>query len=91
MSFAGNTPPSKQVPSGPLTTIRNWFQFIYFFNGIRIRTYAMRASHSKKLSSLIGPATIPSGGFNVSSTKNGNKKFKIQPIAHTDNVASRMI
>lgn len=51
----------------------------------------MRASHSKKLSSLIGPATIPSGGFNVSSTKNGNKKFKIQPIAHTDNVASRMI
>lgn len=25
------------------------------------------ASHSKKLSSLIGPATIPSGGFTVNS------------------------
>lgn len=29
--------------------------------------YVIRASHSKKLSSLIGPATIPSGGFRVNS------------------------
>ena len=29
--------------------------------------YMISASHSKKFSSLIGPATIPSGGFNVSS------------------------
>jgi len=27
----------------------------------------MRASHSKKFSSLIGPAMIPSGGFKVNS------------------------
>jgi hypothetical protein len=44
-SFAGKTPPSKHVPSGPV----------------------IRASHSKKFSSLIGPAIIPSGGFKVSS------------------------
>lgn len=31
------------------------------------KTYVMRASHSKKFSSLIGPAMIPSGGFKVSS------------------------
>ena len=29
--------------------------------------YTMRHSQSKKFSSLIGPATIPSGGFKVSS------------------------
>lgn len=32
-------------------------------------TYVIKASHSKKFSSLTGPATIPSGGFNVSSVK----------------------
>jgi len=32
-------------------------------------TNVISASHSKKFSSLIGPATIPSGGFNVSSAK----------------------
>lgn len=31
------------------------------------KTYMIRASHSKKLSSSIGPAVIPSGGFTVSS------------------------
>jgi hypothetical protein len=31
--------------------------------------YTMRHSQSKKFSSLIGPATIPSGGFKVSSKK----------------------
>jgi hypothetical protein len=30
-------------------------------------TYVISASHSKKFSSLIGPAIIPSGGFRVSS------------------------
>lgn len=30
-------------------------------------THVIRASHSKKFSSLIGPATMPSGGFKVSS------------------------
>lgn len=30
-------------------------------------THAMSASHSKKFSSVMGPATIPSGGFWVSS------------------------
>ena len=30
-------------------------------------TNAMYASHSKKFSSSNGPATIPSGGFNVNS------------------------
>lgn len=33
----------------------------------RKKTYVMRASHSKKFSSLIGPAMMPSGGFKVSS------------------------
>jgi len=32
-------------------------------------TNVISASHSKKFSSLIGPATIPSGGFNVSSAR----------------------
>lgn len=31
-------------------------------------TYVMSASHSKKFSSFIGPAMIPSGGFKVNST-----------------------
>ena len=35
-------------------------------------THVIRASHSKKFSSLIGPATIPSGGFNVSSAQQHN-------------------
>jgi hypothetical protein len=30
-------------------------------------TYVISASHSKKFSSLIGPAIIPSGGFRVNS------------------------
>jgi hypothetical protein len=30
-------------------------------------TYVINASHSKKFSSLMGPAIIPSGGFRVSS------------------------
>lgn len=36
-------------------------------------TYVIRASHSKKLSSVIGPATIPSGGFKVNSMGNGDR------------------
>jgi hypothetical protein len=32
-----------------------------------IVSYIINASHSKKLSSSIGPAVIPSGGFTVSS------------------------
>lgn len=34
---------------------------------VSLATYVISASHSKKLSSVTGPATIPSGGFNVSS------------------------
>lgn len=30
-------------------------------------TYVIKASHSKKFSSFIGPAIIPSGGFKVNS------------------------
>lgn len=30
-------------------------------------TNVIKASHSKKFSSLVGPAIIPSGGFNVNS------------------------
>lgn len=40
---------------------------IYIY--IVLDTYAINASHSKKLSSLIGPATIPSGGSKVNSEK----------------------
>lgn len=36
---------------------------------LMLGTYCISASHSKKLSSLIGPATIPSGGFNVNSVQ----------------------
>ena len=32
-------------------------------------TYVMRASHSKKFSSFIGPAIMPSGGFSVNSVE----------------------
>jgi len=45
----------------------------YPFKSIRIMleeiptTYVINASHSKKFSSLMGPAIIPSGGFRVSS------------------------
>lgn len=34
-----------------------------------VTTYAINASHSKKLSSLTGPATIPSGGSKVNSKR----------------------
>lgn len=39
-------------------------------------TNVMRASHSKKLLSLLGPATIPSGGLSVSSTQEKRIKGK---------------
>lgn len=42
---------------------------INIIESYRANTYCIKASHSKKLSSLMGPATIPSGGFNVSSVK----------------------
>jgi len=35
----------------------------------RKKTYVIRASHSKKFSSLIGPAMMPSGGFKVNSAR----------------------
>ena len=38
-------------------------------------TYIIKASHSKKFSSFIGPAIIPSGGFNVSSGSAQSKVF----------------
>lgn len=31
------------------------------------KTYIIRASHSKKFSSFVGPAMMPSGGFSVNS------------------------
>ena len=40
-----------------------------------IFTYVINASHSKKLSSLIGPANIPSGGFRVNSVAEMKHKF----------------
>lgn len=66
MSFAGNTPPSKQVPSGPLERFRALLVIVLDH---WLRTYVIKASHSKKLSSVIGPAMIPSGGFRVNSGK----------------------
>lgn len=38
--------------------------------------YVMRASHSKKFSSFIGPARIPSGGFIVNSEKANITRLK---------------
>lgn len=38
-----------------------------FENYIAFSTYVIKASHSKKFSSFIGPAMIPSGGFIVNS------------------------
>lgn len=47
-------------------------------------TYAIRASHSKKFSSLTGPAKIPSGGFRVSSEIRSKKKqrYKLQHLKY---------
>lgn len=45
-------------------------QFICWIRGtFSAGTYVISASHSKKLSSVMGPAMIPSGGFRVSSGK----------------------
>lgn len=48
-------------------------------------TYVINASHSKKFSSLIGPAIIPSGGFSVSSIKHTiNNRYIKQLEATSD-------
>ena len=66
VSFAGKTPPSKHVPSGPLN--KNRKNCIQYFNYLTHRiTYTIKHSHSKNCSSVIGPATIPSGGLSVNS------------------------
>lgn len=51
-------------------------------------TYTIRASHSKKFSSLVGPAMIPSGGFSVSSEK--EEKLYHVIIAESENVLDRL-
>ena len=61
MSSVTKTPPSNEVPSGPLPYIRSGLGLT------EEKTYVTSASHSKKFSSDLGPATIPSGGFKVSS------------------------
>jgi hypothetical protein len=52
-----------------ITAIYKWFLLLSGNNLGRdsLTTYVISASHSKKFSSLIGPAIIPSGGFRVSS------------------------
>jgi len=72
--LAGKTPPSKQVPSGPLIQKTNNVSAIIgcLTKGsgkMMVFTYVMRASHSKKFSSFIGPAIMPSGGFSVNSVE----------------------
>lgn len=54
-------------------------------------TYAINASHSKKLSSLIGPATIPSGGFNVSSEIASKKEIKLTLTLQIDKFSTQII
>ena len=67
--MAGKTPPSNDVSSGPLQQ-----EDVEFINPLGAylyscapTTYKIKASHSKKFSSVTGPATMPSGGFRVSS------------------------
>lgn len=61
--LAGKTPYSKHVPSGPESL------------EAQVKTVSLQISptitqsHSKKLSSVAGPAIIPSGGLAISSTK----------------------
>lgn len=60
---AGKTPPSYGVPDGPLPII----MLVRGKFGKSDRAYSIMASQTKKLSSLIGPAVIPSGAFRESS------------------------
>ena len=52
MSSVTKTPPSKEVPSGPLYEIKDGNDALYY---ARIATYVTSASHSKKFSSDLGP------------------------------------
>lgn len=90
MRRAGNTPPSKQVPSGPLKENTHTHQLIDVEDVMEVIgggggghfTNAISASHSKKLSSLTGPATMPSGGSKVNSVvkhKEQRKSMKRGP------------
>lgn len=47
-----------------------------------VTTYAINASHSKKLSSLTGPATIPSGGSKVNSKRIPKIYMNPSGVAH---------
>ena len=51
---------NKKIKSKFILGIQNSFKF---------KTHIIIASHSKKFSSLVGPAIIPSGGFKVNSEK----------------------
>jgi hypothetical protein len=63
-----NTPNSNGVPFGPL---ENKIKKTYSFDRIHSHyTNVISASHSKKFSSLTGPANIPSGGLFVNSKIN---------------------
>jgi len=48
----------------------------------------MRASHSKKFSSLIGPAMIPSGGFKVNSA---NSLYDELPFREKEDIGTCII
>lgn len=60
---AEKIPPSYGVPEGPLSIVKS----VRGKAGKTCKTYSMIASQTKKLSSLIGPAVIPSGAFRESS------------------------